>query len=539
MFFALAAICASGAFFILSAPSFGAPLLAWIAFIPLLFAMSRLSFFPFLASTLLTGALYYCVAFSWVGTFHRFALPFAAFAYAPFFFALPLLCARPFIRTPRLFAWAFPSIWVFFEFLKETGFLRFPFGMLGYSQFSNFHLIQISELGGVELVSWLIAFANARVFLALDSLLLARKASAGDAGTRHGIRECIRHVAAAAVCLAAAFAWGYARVPTLEFAREPVLKVGFAQTLFHPRKVWLEHQDEYLATIDRLSAGLGAVNCDLALFPELTIDRAMTFDPNIRLEGNAEILNRLSFLARENRMVILAGALEAGIVDGKTATRNTMFQFSPSGDLTGLYRKRYPVPFGEANPFRSVAPALGSYLGATTDAVELTPGTDAPLFSVTNPKGTAYRYGVLICFEGTFGSPAREYVRNGADFLVNATSDYWALSPIASTQHAIMSLFRAIETRTPVLRISNGGISCYVDETGKYSTQLSLFTEGLMVSRLYLLKSRPETIFVRFGNWVPAICALIVAICVIAKIIQGKERLHEKVKSRHRAMRKL
>ena len=53
-----------------------------------------------------------------------------------------------------------------------------------------------------------------------------------------------------------------------------------------------------------------------------------------------------------------------------------------------------------------------------------------------------------------------------ADFLLNLTNDGWFGESAQQFQHAAHSVFRAVENRRPVIRCTNNGLTCYVDEAG-------------------------------------------------------------------------
>lgn len=486
----------------------------FVAFVPLFFCLSRCrassaAFFSFT-----TGVLYYAFAFRWTGAFHPYAIPFISIISSLSFVMAPALCIRLVLRRPLLAIWAAPSIWVAFEYIKQIWFLRFPFGIVGYSQYNFLSFIQIAELGGVALVSWFVLFINTLLYFSLVYILRQRGSSESSRRIAR-IKRSLLFFGAAILFTCIVTAYGVYRLRTLKFEKEPVLKIGFAQTLFHPRKTWAANQNEYLQVINDLGDGFDGLDVDLVLFSELTVDRYVTLESALTLEDNVEILNGLSALADRVDSAMLFGGLELKRDDGVIRTYNSAFLFSPSGEMAGVYRKRARVPFGEVNPFSELCPSFGSYLRETTDAIELSAGDSAPLFSLTNEAGTSSRFGVLICFEGAFGKYAREYVFNGADFLVNATNDYWPLSTEAMYQHALMSVFRAIETRTPVLRISNGGFSCYVDEKGCYSSSLPVNTSGMMTSRLVKLVDPPVTPYVRFGDWFSVTCLVFSSVLLL------------------------
>ncbi|MDP2981555.1 MAG: nitrilase-related carbon-nitrogen hydrolase, partial [Candidatus Omnitrophota bacterium] len=73
----------------------------------------------------------------------------------------------------------------------------------------------------------------------------------------------------------------------------------------------------------------------------------------------------------------------------------------------------------------------------------------------------------LICFEDIFPELAKEFVKNGAKFMVVITNDAWYGKSGAAYQHAACSVFRAIENRVPIVRCANTGYSCFIDSKGK------------------------------------------------------------------------
>ena len=61
------------------------------------------------------------------------------------------------------------------------------------------------------------------------------------------------------------------------------------------------------------------------------------------------------------------------------------------------------------------------------------------------PVGDA-KAGIMICFESHFGELSREYVRRGADVIIEMTNDgYLGPTPVLR-QHLANAVFRAIET---------------------------------------------------------------------------------------------
>lgn len=490
--------------------------LVWFAYLPILWVISRSSLTESLIYGFICGTVYYFLSFQWTYAFQPYALVFVSILQGLLFVSLPLVIIRVFLRFPVFSLFSVPSIWVFFEYLKQARFLKFPFGIIGYSQYYWPRLIQIVDITGVWSISWIILFINLLLFRILLILLPGE--------SKKKTHALLIYPAIIIAAFGLLLSYGTIRSALLKYNPQNSLKIGFAQTLFHPKKKWQDHSEEYLNVIEDQFQKLSGLNTDLVLFPELTIERYLTIDKNIQVERNAEILNRLSELAKQNNAYLLFGGIELKKQNKQIDKYNTTFLFSKTGDLTGLYRKQILVPFGEFYPFGNFLPGLKKYIAETTDAAELIPGNKTTIFDVFNKEDENLTFGVLTCFESGFGSLSRKYARKEVDFLVNVTNDYWSLSSIAMVQHAVMSVFRAIETRKPVLRISNGGFSCYVNQFGQYSSTIPIFRKGLMTAQLRLLSTRGKTIYTLLGDWFVLVCLVIIFSNLVMIIVKKDKK---------------
>ena len=100
----------------------------------------------------------------------------------------------------------------------------------------------------------------------------------------------------------------------------------------------------------------------------------------------------------------------------------------------------------------------------------------------------------MICFEDTIGELTRQFVLRGADLLANVTNDGWFLHSAGSQQHLANAIFRCVETRRPLVRAANTGVTCFVNEFGHVTQILtdengSTFTEGVLSGTV---QSRPS-----------------------------------------------
>jgi apolipoprotein N-acyltransferase len=95
---------------------------------------------------------------------------------------------------------------------------------------------------------------------------------------------------------------------------------------------------------------------------------------------------------------------------------------------------------------------------------------------------------------------ARDFVRNGAEVLVNITNDTWYGATAAPMQHFQFGAFRAIEQRRPLLRCANSGYSAHIDATGAVRSRTDLFEEGLLVDTVH--SSSYRSVYSRVGEWI-------------------------------------
>ena len=168
----------------------------------------------------------------------------------------------------------------------------------------------------------------------------------------------------------------------------------------------------------------------------------------------------------------------------------------PEGKETAQYDKIFLVPFGESvpAPLQSIVPAfVGSF----------SYGSEYDLFPLGDAKA-----GVMICFESHFGQLSREYVRNGADVIIEMTNDgYLGPTPILR-QHLANAVFRAVETNRPVLRVTNVGITAYINERGEVLDPAASYTEDTRVWSVSKSDGK-QTFYVRYGDWFAWLCSAI------------------------------
>jgi apolipoprotein N-acyltransferase len=184
--------------------------------------------------------------------------------------------------------------------------------------------------------------------------------------------------------------------------------------------------------------------------------------------------------------------------------------FTPAGDFNvallltdrgateQIQRKMHLVPFGEYIPLRRTFPLFAKIAG------DLVPGDFRPgeNFLVLETKNPSVKIGALICFEDTLGEIARQFVGGGAQLLVNLTNDGWFLESAGAETHLANAVFTAVETRRPLIRATNTGVTCTVNARGhvERSTRQPAFRESVMLGVVDVPISGGITFYARNGE---------------------------------------
>jgi len=135
----------------------------------------------------------------------------------------------------------------------------------------------------------------------------------------------------------------------------------------------------------------------------------------------------------------------------------------------------------------------------------------------------SYKIAPIICYESVFGSYVTDYVKKGAEALFIITNDGWWKNTNGYKQHLSYASLRAIETRRPVARAANTGISCIIDIRGKRTVESDWWTQTVIKGDIC-----PETRmtpYVIYGDYIlrisSIISVLILLIIFIAIPIRG------------------
>jgi apolipoprotein N-acyltransferase len=459
--------------------------LAWVAFVPLLWAVRRAVTRREAARIgLLAGLATNLPAFYWlvytIHVFGGFGYPLASF----FYIVLTLYAALEFV----VFAMALrhtgfgplglaaPVLWVSLEFLYPN---LFPW-RLANSQFHAPVLMQIGDLTGPFGLSFVMLWISAGLAMLLEA-------------PRRTLP-----LAAAAAATAAVVIYGVVRLPAIDraMAAAPTVHVGLVQgDVGIKEKGDIRYFDINLQKYQQLSEDLQK-NVDLIVWPE-TVSQHWIEVGTHRLKGDEDPFDDL-------RTHLIFGGLAFRMRGHDPPDEyNSAFLLGPGGVVLDRYDKHVLMPFGEYIPLGSYFPVLYSLSPETGG---FTPGTGVSVFNVPGKV----RVGQLICYEDLLAPMSRRATRAGAEVLLNILNDAWYGNSAAPYQHQALALWRAIENRRYLLRGSNSGVTSIIDAAGRVVAEGGLFRPEVVtasVCRLHL-----KTFYTRFGDifvWSVVLLALV------------------------------
>ena len=232
-------------------------------------------------------------------------------------------------------------------------------------------------------------------------------------------------------------------------------------------------------------------------------------------------MNIFSTLAKETGSYLLIGVSlrpKFGSREYKIKNRfNSAQLISPGGTIVGQYNKIQLLPFAEYLPHKNTIPWSENLTSLAGDFMR---GTDLTVFAMNGVK-----FGVTICWESIFPELFRQFVKNGANFMVNITNEAWFEETAAPYHFMPMNVFRAVENRVSIARAANTGISGFIDPHGRIIGKVKvgskdIFVEGYLTMGIPVSKTR--TFYTMQGDVFAYLVLLGAAIVTIVPLLRGK-----------------
>lgn len=487
----------SGFLLFLSFPKFGSGLFAWIALIPLFFALKNADkisqglFFGFITGvTAYIGIIYWIayviVHYGNLPLYTGMILMLLLACYLSLYislFAASLVCFRDKIPLYLLA----PVLWVCFEYGKSFFLTGFPWENLGYSQYLNRYFIQSADVFGVFGLSFLLVLMNATIFEVISKKSKKEYILAG----------CVFLI------MAAVLFYGVYRVDQVNkiLLGSKGMDVFLAQGNIDQAIKWdKKFKKETLNIYERLSLKHSPGDGSLIVWPETAVP--------FKFQVINDLHDQIVDLSVKTKSWLLFGSVSSVPNQADQDFFNSAYLLSPSGDVRGKYDKVHLVPYGEYVPLRHWMPFVEGFTEGIGDF------SQGPGFYPLDMEGK--KIGVLICYEGILAHAARQYKNNEAELLVNITNDAWFGNTSAPFQHFSMSIFRAVETRMYLIRAANTGVSGIVDPTGQIISATDIFRDDALKGFVKFVKI--PTLYSVFGDIFVVLClAFMVVYFIVSK----------------------
>jgi apolipoprotein N-acyltransferase len=479
----------SAALLIVSFPDFNLWPLSWIALVPLLLVIARQpKALPSFLAGWLFGTVFFFGSCYWLTysiiQFGGFS-PIVAYALLVpgavilgiFPAAFATLLARMVKRWAAPALLLTPLLWAPLEWarLEITGQL---WNAIGYSHAFHPRLIQTAAWGGVYLVGFLIVLVNA----ATAFLLLKRN-------LRAALITVVALASVVVIVLTAMRARSTApetQLSAIVIAIQPNVPMDLIKSSEELEQLRLRHFELSEKTLLSLPSDGEA---RLLVWPESPMNFTYGTDQKFR--------DLLTAFAKQHRTSILLNSQETAPNDG---VYNSALLINEEGKLAAQYDKIRLLPFGEYVPIPQWMPGAGLIRGIVGD---FTPGTNYALMNVGDARA-----GVFICIESAYPAIAGRFTREGADVLINISNDGYLGPTAVLRQHLANAVFRATENNRPLLRVTNTGITAFIQADGTVTEATQAFQQDVRIWKIRRSSAAPS-FYAKHGDWFIAGCALL------------------------------
>ena len=452
--------------------------LCYVALVPFAFVLaapsiSRATY----ASTYLSGLVVHLVGMAWVLECYRYDKAIGPYAVQWFWIGTwggALLVAAFALGRIIMASWRLPVtillplLWIAYEFIRHemadlaTG-TGFPWLKLGTSLVDSRYFLQVADLGGEYLLSFLVAMINGAIVDSLITLYHGRQKTCPA-------RNCtIIAVSIAGLLVFTSLGYGHWRVN--QSPGDPGPTVALMGELDLPP----------LLDTKRLNAATEGHQADLLLWPELAyhhavvdidvdarasdeLHRAVSQVSHVNAGNDKRALNYLAQSAQELGSTLVIGCERVHRSKEGSRSFNSLACAGAIEGFQGCYDKVNLVP-GAETAMRSA-----DLIGATEYAYRR--GEDMRLFNLSTAT-VAYRFAPGICYDLCFGNHYRGFPTQEADFLVQCGAEGQDKSGKIAWLMLRYARLRSVENRRALVRNVTLGHSALVDSNGVVRVALS------------------------------------------------------------------
>ncbi|MFH1856789.1 MAG: apolipoprotein N-acyltransferase [Candidatus Omnitrophota bacterium] len=495
----------SGLILALSFPRAEQSLFAWFGFVFLFKVLKKVpSCRKAFLFSYLCGLIFFSVVTYWI-VYVSFIGAFVFFLYLALYFGIfgaGVKWVEDKFDNVIIKVFLIASLWTALEFIRSYVFSGFGWALLGYSQCKNVKLIQIADITGAYGISFLIVFVNVVIFYLHDITSVFNRLN--ETLALKNMKNKVEFFAPRVIIflLALGFIWGSLkygneRIENFKARKEDLLKVSVVQGNIPQEIKWDNvSTDLILDKYEKLSGMAAFDKPEVIIWPETALPGYL---------NEKALRQKVSRLSISIATPLLIGAPR--FLEDEDVYFNSAVFFDKKGEIAGIYDKLHLVPFGEYLPFRRILSPLTFFY----PIADFSGGKKYHLFEIKN-----VRFGTLICFEDVFDNLTRNFIKEGADFMVNITNDAWFKESSEPYQHNQALVFRAVENKISAVRAGNTGQSLFIEPTGVIKARLvnmnneDIFIDGFLTDNPS--RGMMPTFFTKYGNVFAYACAAFFAV---------------------------
>ncbi len=523
----------SAVVFAISFPSFvslnGLWFLSFIALIPMFMVIHNTKWYLTPIYGFLYGFVFYLIFNYWLTTFHPLAI-----LLVPIIKGGELLIAFPLFK---LIDSAFKKrgyiltaiLYVAYTYVSQNWFAGYPYGILGYAPYKFIPFIQIVSITGIWGINFIMVLPQIFIGNYLGDAMYNKAPK-----FKQYIKEYLIDVIIYAVLFVAILIFGFISMNKWDNTEpQDYWKVATVQ---HSSDTWEGGYITYKRNFNNLrlySLEAMTQNPDIVIWSETAFVPSVAWHEKYPSnEDTSKLVEEFVNFGYELNVPLLTGNPE-GVLDDETKPAiledgswnrtdyNTVIYFK-DGKIQETYRKQHLVPFTEHFPYEKQLPALYNLLKAN-DYHWWEKGEVPVVFEADR----GITFSTPICFEDVFGELSADFVKNGANVLVNMTNDGWAYSTVCEMQHAAIGVFRSVENRKATIRSTNSGITCLIDPVGRIIDPMKPFHPGWRIYDVpvFTTDANGSTFFTQNANFYAIISVYIsYALIACAVVIKLKNR---------------
>ncbi len=520
---------------------FGSAVLAFCALLPLALLIARISFIASFFWGFAYGATSYMLHNYWLSTFSPIAFVVVPFIYAMYFTILFPLMKILYKAFPKSWFVFQCCLWIAYEYLRTQGFLGYSFGILGYSLAFHPLLIQTADIFGVWILSIFVTFPS---FVGAYLVLHARRVTISISEKKHtfkgriaravyAIFSCIRtkpylKYALVSYAFLSAFILVYGYIAQRPFTMQkdsiPTVKIALLQ---HSKDPWQGGINSYSESLKRLTKLTHDV-MNTHEKPDLVVWSETAFVPSIiyhkkyrqntryvrlieKLFALFESYPKTEFIIGNGERLGPREKQARNLETEEASTYNAAHLFQGS-TRKGVYYKNHLVPFTEYFPYKKIFPRFYNVL-LESDVHFWLQGKELSLL-----EGKHASYATPICFEDGFGLQNAQFVKKGAQIIVNISNDAWSHVETNAMQHLQLSILRAVENKRSVVRSTNAGMTAAIDPNGHIISMLDSFTVASITEDISIYDTK-ITLYTRFGDWFALLMLLFSSLSILYALL--------------------